>query len=110
MTVELQMTPLGAAPLGLRLLEDRVLRLETLSGTLSDQQEQMRAEMRREILSLREQMKSLEVKVDSGNREVNSKLDRLLGERAVVTGLITLITSVLGTGAVHFAFSLGQNG
>ncbi|AQS88534.1 hypothetical protein AA101099_0340 [Neoasaia chiangmaiensis NBRC 101099] len=107
MAIDLQINPADGGPLALRLLEDRVLRLETLSGTLSDQHEQLRAEMRHEILSLRDQMKALESKVEDGNRIVNGKLDRLIGERAVVTGLITLVTSVLGTGAVHIALSMG---
>ncbi|GBQ83141.1 hypothetical protein [Gluconobacter albidus] len=62
--------------------------------------------MRQEISSLRDQMKLLETKVDEGNRVVNGKLDRLIGGRAVITGIITLATSILGTGMVHVALSL----
>ncbi|GBR54605.1 hypothetical protein GCM10007872_19650 [Gluconobacter sphaericus NBRC 12467] len=90
----------------LRMLEDRVLRLETIAGGLSDRYEELRTEMRQEISSLRDQMKLLEAKVDEGNRVVNGKLDRLIGGRAVITGIITLVTSILGTGMVHFALSL----
>lgn len=90
----------------LRMLEDRVLRLETIAGGLSDRYEDLRTEMRQEISSLRDQMKLLEAKVDEGNRVVNGKLDRLIGGRAVITGIITLATSILGTGMVHFALSL----
>lgn len=92
----------------LRQLEDRVLRLETIARAHSEQHEALRAEMRRETLTLRDQMKALEHKVDDWNRLVNTKLDRLIGERTVVTGLITLVTSVLGTGAVHVALVLGS--
>ncbi|EHH67620.1 hypothetical protein [Gluconobacter morbifer] len=52
-------------------------------------------------------MKNLESKVDDGNRIVNGKLDRLIGGRAVITGLITLAASILGTGMVHVVLSLG---
>ncbi|MQR97995.1 hypothetical protein [Gluconobacter aidae] len=90
----------------LRMLEDRVLRLETIAGGLSDRYEELRTEMRQEISSLRDQMKLLEAKVDEGNRVVNGKLDRLIGGRAVITGIITLATSILGTGMVHLALSL----
>jgi len=94
---------------GLRRLEDRVLQLETISRALTDQQEQLRAETRHEILALREQMRAFEGKVDEGTRLTGEKLDRLMGERAVVTGLITLVTSVLGTGAVHVALTMGTH-
>lgn len=93
----------------LRVLEDRVLRLETVAGGLSDRYEQLRTEMRQEISSLRNQMKSLETKMDDGNRIVNGKLDRLIGGRAVLTALVTLATSILGTGMVHFALSLSMH-
>ncbi|KXV21846.1 hypothetical protein [Gluconobacter japonicus] len=93
----------------LRVLEDRVLRLETVAGGLSDRYEQLRTEMRQEISSLRNQMKSLETKMDDGNRIVNGKLDRLIGGRAVLTALVTLATSILGTGMVHFALSLSTH-
>ncbi|GBR50246.1 hypothetical protein AA106555_0139 [Neokomagataea thailandica NBRC 106555] len=91
----------------LRMLEDRVLRLETVASSLSDRHEQLRVETRQEISSLRDQMKNLETKMEESNRVVNGKLDRLIGGRAVLTGLVTLLTSILGTGVVHFAFSLG---
>ena len=93
----------------IRILEDRVLRLETVAGGLSDRYEQLRTEMRQEISSLRDQMKSLETKVDNGNRIVNGKLDRLIGGRAVLTAIVTLATSILGTGMVHFALSLSTH-
>ncbi|MCQ9155324.1 hypothetical protein [Acidomonas methanolica] len=99
----------GARPM-IRQLEDRVLRLETLARMLGEQQEALRAEMRQETLCLRDQMKALENKVDDWNRLVNTKLDRLIGGRTVVTGLITLVTSVLGTGMVHVVLSLGAAG
>lgn len=92
----------------LRMLEDRVLRLETVASGLSDRYEQLRSEMRHEIHSLRDQMRSLERKVDEGNRIVNGKLDRLIGGRAALMGLVTLGTSILGTGMVHFALSLNS--
>nr|WP_294917930.1 hypothetical protein [uncultured Neokomagataea sp.] len=91
----------------LRMLEDRVLRLETVASGLSDRHEQLRVETRQEISFLRDQMKNLETKMEEGHRLVNEKLDRLIGGRAVLTGLVTLLTSILGTGVVHFAFSLG---
>jgi len=91
----------------IRVLEDRVLRLETVAHGLSDRYEQLRTEMRCEIHSLRNQMKSLEGKVDDSHRVVNGKLDRLIGGRAAITGIITLATSVLGTGMVHVVLSLG---
>ncbi|WP_029605979.1 hypothetical protein [Kozakia baliensis] len=99
----------ASGPLAVRLLEDRVLKLETVADALADQHDVLRTEMRREIMSLRDQMRDLENKMEEGNRVVNSKLDRLLGERAVVTGLITLVTSVLGTGVVHIALSMGTH-
>ncbi|GBR23114.1 hypothetical protein [Kozakia baliensis] len=99
----------ASGPLAVRLLEDRVLKLETVADALADQHDVLRTEMRREIMSLRDQMRDLENKMEEGNRIVNSKLDRLLGERAVVTGLITLVTSVLGTGVVHIALSMGTH-
>jgi len=101
--------PAYGEALMLRQLEDRVLRLETLARALSEQQDALRGEMRRENLTLRDQMKGLEHKVDDWNRIVNTKLDRLIGERTVVTGLITLVTSVLGTGVVHVVLSMGAH-
>jgi SH3 domain protein len=105
---------LDAFRMSLRLTEDRLLRMETVQGSLADKHDELRREVRTEIQSLRSQISNLELKMEDGNRAINdkfnvtnSKLDRLFWARAVVTTLITLSTSILGSGAVHLAFSIG---
>jgi len=99
----------------LRMTEDRLLRLETVQSGLSDKHEELRDEVRSEIKSLRNQISELKTKIDDSHKDIsdkfvktNSKLDKLFGARAVVTTLITLLTSILGSGAVHLAFSVGM--
>ncbi|GBQ69832.1 hypothetical protein AA103196_2325 [Ameyamaea chiangmaiensis NBRC 103196] len=109
--LQLELEALRAA---VRLTEDRLLRVETTQGGLSDKHQELRNEVRSEIKSLRERILELQSKIEKGQSEItekfqiaNSKLDRLFGARAVVTTLITLATSILGSGAVHLAFTVG---
>jgi len=113
--VDALLLELEALRSALRLTEDRLLRLETVQSGLSDKHEELRDEVRSEIKSLRNQISDLKTRIDEGHRDLsekfviaNSKLDKLFGARAVVTTLITLATSVLGSGAVHLAFSVGM--
>ncbi|GBD55721.1 hypothetical protein [Gluconobacter wancherniae] len=92
----------------IRYLEDRVLKLETIAAGLGDGQSDLRAEMRTEIASLRTQITDLKDELGSEIKTVGSKVDRVMGGKAVVTALITLATSILGSGAVHIALSVGR--
>ncbi|MBS1020522.1 hypothetical protein JK207_00535 [Gluconobacter cerinus] len=92
----------------IRTLQDRALKLETFADGLNDKHDTLRTEVRSEIASLRSQITSLETKMDTANRQINSKLDRLFGARAVVTTLITLSTSIIGSGVVHLVVSIGK--
>jgi len=97
------------APLSqIRVLEDRVLQLETMLAGLDDKQSDLRAEVRTEIAALRSEIKALAKAMETSNSQINGKLDRLFGARSVVTALITLATSIAGTGLVHFVISVGK--
>lgn len=87
------------APDTRRALEDRVLTLESIVSRLGDDHSELRTEMRREIASLRTELAAMSYDI----RQVGSKIDRVIGGKAVITGLITLLTSILGSGVVHFA-------
>lgn len=92
----------------IRALEDRVLKLETLVSALGDNQSDLRAEMRSEIASLRTQIKDLKEELEAGIKALGSKFDRVMGGKAVVTALVTLATSILGSGVVHLVVSIGK--
>jgi len=92
----------------IRYLEDRVLKLETLVSALGDNQSDLRAEMRSEIASLRTQIKDLKEELEAGIKALGSKVDRVMGGKAVVTALVTLATSILGSGVVHLVVSIGK--
>ena len=92
----------------IRALEDRVLKLETLVSALGDNQSDLRAEMRSEIASLRTQIKDLKEELEAGIKALGSKFDRVMGGKAVVTALVTLATSILGSGVVHLVVSIGR--
>lgn len=98
-----------SAPLSpMRILEDRVLQLETMLAGLDDKQSDLRAEVRTEIAALRSEIKALAKAMETSNSQINGKLDRLFGARSVVTALITLMTSIAGTGLVHLVVSIGK--
>ncbi len=90
----------------IRVLEDRVLKLETLVSALGDNQSDLRAEMRSEIASLRTQISDLKEDLEDGIKALGSKVDRVMGGKAVVTALVTLATSILGSGVVHLVVSI----
>lgn len=92
----------------IRVLQDRALKLETFADGLNDKHDTLRSEVRSEIASLRNQIASLETKMETANKQINSKLDRLFGARSVVTAIITLATSILGSGVVHMVVSIGK--
>jgi len=92
----------------IRFLEDRVLKLETLVSALGDNQSDLRAEMRSEIASLRTQISDLKEDLEDGIKALGSKVDRVMGGKAVVTALVTLATSILGSGVVHLVVSIGK--
>lgn len=92
----------------IRALQDRCLTLETKLSSVDSSQSDLRAEMRQEIASLRNEIEALSQSMESSNRQINSKLDRLFGARAVVTAAITLLTSILGSGVVHLVVSIGR--
>ncbi|MFT9298923.1 MAG: hypothetical protein ABF542_12545 [Gluconobacter sp.] len=92
----------------IRVLEDRVLKLETLVSALGDNQSDLRAEMRSEIASLRTQISDLKEDLEDGIKALGSKVDRVMGGKAVVTALVTLATSILGSGVVHLVVSIGK--
>ena len=92
----------------IRVLEDRVLKLETLVSALGDNQSDLRAEMRSEIASLRNQINDLKEDLENGIKALGSKVDRVMGGKAVVTALVTPATSILGSGLVHLAVSIGR--
>ncbi|WP_215750653.1 MULTISPECIES: hypothetical protein [unclassified Gluconobacter] len=92
----------------IRALEDRVLQLETMLAGLDDKQSDLRSEVRMEITSLRNEIKALAKAMETSNSQINGKLDRLFGARSVVTALITLMTSIAGTGLVHLVVSIGK--
>lgn len=92
----------------IRVLEDRCLTLETQLSSVGNSQSDLKAEMRQEIASLRSEIEALAKSMESSNRQINGKLDRLFGARAVVTAAITLLTSILGSGVVHLAVSIGK--
>lgn len=92
----------------IRVLEDRCLTLETQLSSVGNSQSDLRAEMRQEIASLRSEIEALAKSMESSNRQINGKLDRLFGARAVVTAAITLLTSILGSGVVHLVVSIGK--
>ncbi|MGY8604801.1 hypothetical protein ACTVH1_03645 [Gluconobacter cerinus] len=104
--------PILNAPLSkdevIRVLEDRVLKLETLVSALGDNQSDLRAEMRSEIASLRTQISDLKEDLEDGIKALGSKVDRVMGGKAVVTALVTLATSILGSGVVHLVVSIGK--
>lgn len=92
----------------IRGLQDRVLKLETIVAGLGSNQSDLRAEMRSEIASLRTQITDLKEELGADIKEVGSKVDRVIGGKAVVTALITLATSIVGSGMVHLAISVGK--
>ena len=92
----------------IRVLQDRCLTLETKLSNVDSSQSDLRTEMRQEIASLRSEIEALAKSMESSNRQINGKLDRLFGARAVVTAAITLLTSILGSGVVHLAVSIGK--
>ncbi|OUJ09288.1 hypothetical protein [Gluconobacter sp. DsW_058] len=92
----------------IRVLEDRVLKLETLVSALGDNQSDLRAEMRSEIASLRTQISDLKEDLEDGIKALGSKVDRVMGGKAVVTAVVTLATSILGSGVVHLVVSVGR--
>ncbi|GBR01562.1 hypothetical protein [Gluconobacter cerinus] len=62
----------------IRVLEDRVLKLETLVSALGDNQSDLRAEMRSEIASLRTQISDLKEDLEDGIKALGSKVDRVM--------------------------------
>ncbi|MBF0858402.1 hypothetical protein HKD24_04120 [Gluconobacter sp. LMG 31484] len=92
----------------IRVLEDRCLTLETRLSSVDSNQSDLRTEMRHEIASLRSEIEALSKSMENSNRQINGKLDRLFGARAVVTAAITLLTSILGSGVVHMVVSIGK--
>ncbi|GBQ32317.1 hypothetical protein HLH34_04505 [Gluconacetobacter azotocaptans] len=102
--------PQDLAPKGdaerVRLLEDRVLVLETSLSALDGKHEDLKSMVDRKITELTTFVTSRLDAVSRQIGDVNDKLARLFGARAVVTGLITLVTSILGSGVVHVVVSL----
>lgn len=112
MTDALTPLPLQIAPSSkddlIRELQDRALKLETQVEGLGDKYSDLRVEMRSEIASLRTQINDLKEDLEDGIKALGSKVDRVMGGKAVVTALVTLATSILGSGVVHLVVSIGK--
>ena len=83
-----------------RTLEDCAPKLETMSSCLDD----WHTDLRDEVAEPGRGMDETNTKVAG----VDSRPDHLFSAKSVVTGIITLITSILATGLVHVIFSIGR--